>query len=141
MPNQEFATALHILTILAYTRELESSEGIAESVQTNAAVIRKFIRLLAAAGLVDTVRGATGGVRLARPANRITLAEVYRALKPTPLVAKRSAKGDATCPVGCRMDAIVGALSQDVEEQLDATLGKQTLATIVRQIPPTRGSA
>lgn len=134
MVNQEFATALHILSILAYTGELVSSDAIAMSVRTNAALIRKFAGILSAAGLVKTERGANGGIRLARPAAEITLADIYRALNPPPVIAKRATKGLADCPVGSKMDAVVGGLSGELEHQLLDGLSKKTLADVVRKL-------
>jgi hypothetical protein len=45
-----------------------------------ASLVRKLLAQLAKDGLVTGVAGRSGGVRLARPASEITLAEIYRSV-------------------------------------------------------------
>lgn len=48
--------------------------------------LTKVVRKLAAAGYIETRRGAAGGLKLARPAKDITLGEVVRDLEREALV-------------------------------------------------------
>jgi len=68
------------------------------------AFLGKIISQLAVAGLVDTRRGARGGVMLSRPPEQITLLEVVEALEGTItlnrcLVHAGACPLDSTCPV------------------------------------------
>jgi DNA-binding IscR family transcriptional regulator len=75
--SSRFATAVHILTLLAYEREEAlTSDYIAGSVNTNPVVIRRILKRLAIVGLVISVRGASGGSRLGKPPGDITLLDV-----------------------------------------------------------------
>jgi Rrf2 family protein len=135
MVNQQFATALHILTALGVSEgKLVSSEALAKSVRANPVLIRRIIGLLSDAKLVETVRGSAGGVRLARAAEKIDLAQIFSALEPTPFISKREKKGDPKCPVGCRMDALVSDLSQEAGGEMLKFLEKKSLAAIVSKI-------
>jgi len=55
-------------------------QDMAESQGISRQFLVQVLQQLKAAGLVDSVRGASGGFRLARPANRITLAEIVDAV-------------------------------------------------------------
>ena len=74
--------------------------------------IFKLIKTLAKAGLVETIRGPHGGVRLARPANAIRVGQVIRAVEP---------RFKECGPLGQMMsDAPVS----DVERELDRAIGR-----------------
>ena len=68
------------MSVLALHRaESCSSEMLAHTVNTNAVVIRRLLLDLKDAGLIETQRGPGGGAKLARCADEITLAQIYRA--------------------------------------------------------------
>ena len=54
--------------------------AIAERQQLSLAYLEQLFMRLRRAGLVDSARGRTGGYRLARAANQITVAEIMRAV-------------------------------------------------------------
>ena len=56
-------------------QSISERQGISES------YLEQLVRLLKKAGLVVSVRGAGGGYRLSKPANRILVGEVLRALE------------------------------------------------------------
>ncbi len=60
--------------------------------------VRRIVRRLAAAGLVETVRGNGGGIRLARPAAEISLLDVVRALEGE-VVLNRCVDVPEACPL------------------------------------------
>lgn len=79
--NCQFAFAVHVLSVLAlHTEAPLTSEQLAQSVNTNAVVIRRLLGELAEAGMVETQRGPGGGTRLARAAQDITLLQVHKAV-------------------------------------------------------------
>ena len=57
-----------------------TSSQLAVGVGSVASLVRKLLAQLAKDGLVTGVAGRSGGVRLARPASEITLAEIYRSV-------------------------------------------------------------
>lgn len=85
--NTRFAVAIHTAGMLALDGKLcVTSETIAKSVSTNPVVVRRVIAMLAKNGLVVVRKGKGGGATLARAAAEITLADVYKAIEPGPLL-------------------------------------------------------
>lgn len=60
MMDTKFSVSLHILTITSESKEVLSSQALAESVGTNASYIRKVIALLKNAGLITSQQGRSG---------------------------------------------------------------------------------
>lgn len=60
--------------------ETLTAPQISEREGISAAYANKLLHILRGSGLIESVRGANGGFRLARPAREITLADVMRAL-------------------------------------------------------------
>lgn len=132
--NSRFAVAVHALTMLAlHAGRRHSSRDIAGSVATNPVVIRRLLAELARAGLVESSHGARGGFRLARPARRISLYDVYTAVEDCgSLFAKREKKNEK-CPVACRMAGILEGVFARVEAKIAPELKRTTLADIAAQ--------
>jgi Rrf2 family protein len=133
--NSRFGVAVHVLALLALSEgERRNSREIAGSVATNPVVIRRLLAQLARAGLVESSHGAAGGFRLARPAARVTLHDVYRAIEEGGFFALPE-KGNAKCPVACRMKEILDGVFARVESKVVPELKRATLADIVRRLP------
>ena len=65
--SSRFAFAVHVLALLSMQEGVPlSSDIIAGSVNTNPALIRRLLSMLAAAGLTTSQLGAGGGALLAR---------------------------------------------------------------------------
>ncbi|WP_202961130.1 RrF2 family transcriptional regulator [Bifidobacterium tsurumiense] len=79
--DTKFAQALHALVYISETTGTASSQALAQSVGTNPSHIRKLTGLLKQGGIVESSQGKAGFV-LARPAEDITLADVYDAVYP-----------------------------------------------------------
>jgi Rrf2 family protein len=126
---------LHIMTALGINEgALMPSEEISQSLRANPVVIRTIVQKLNRAKLVTTVRGKSGGVRIARSPKKILLLDIYRCLAPSAVICKRSQKADQQCPIGRSMDGIVQKISDQMGLQIDAYLKKQSLADIISQI-------
>ena len=84
MIDVRFPTALQLMLnlALAYAEGVAqlSSTQLAGALGTNPSLVRKLISPLANAGLVRSSFGRDGGIRLARPAEAITLREIYSAV-------------------------------------------------------------
>ncbi len=80
----------------------------------------RLLQLLRQAGLVRSVRGASGGYMLARPPNEITVGETVRALDglSTPPLCGRQT--DAGCAAhGCASCDLWQALQRSAEQMLE----------------------
>jgi Rrf2 family protein len=58
-------------------RQISQSEGL------STAYVGKLLHHLQKSGLVQGIRGVQGGYRLVKPAEQLTLGEVFRAINPT----------------------------------------------------------
>lgn len=133
--SSRFAVAVHVLTLLAWAGdEPLKSDYVAGSVNTNPVVIRRILCALARAGLVTSQTGAAGGTRLARPAAEITLSEVYRAVEPREIFALHRRPPDPECPVGMNIETVLHGLQSEIDNAVDAALGRTTVANLVRSV-------
>ncbi len=133
--NSRFAVAVHALTLLAvHDGERSSSREVAGSVATNPVVIRRLLAQLTRAGIVTSAHGAKGGFVLAKPAAKISLFDVYRAVEEGGFFALPEKNNDK-CPVACRMKEILDGVFARVESKVLPELKRTTLADVVRRLP------
>jgi Rrf2 family nitric oxide-sensitive transcriptional repressor len=112
---------------------------IAEEFAISRNHLTKVVGELAAAGYIETRRGAAGGFRLARPAREITLGEVVRDLeRDQPLVeCFRLDGGSCVLTPRCRLKRRLAA----AREAFLAELGRTTLADCAWPHSPRRAAA
>ncbi len=132
MPSGRFAMAAHALAVLARAGEGRPSALLASSVNTHAVFMRRILRDLVSAGLVEAREGRSGGYRLTRPARRITLADVYRAVEPGGPLAPSPSEPDGCCPVGAGMRAAFAATARAAQRGLLEALADRTVADLAR---------
>ncbi|MGI8670821.1 MAG: Rrf2 family transcriptional regulator [Aridibacter sp.] len=133
--NSQFAIAVHILTMLAkHSDEMLKSEYLAESVNTNAVVIRRLLCDLQNADLVVSQKGATGGTRLAKKAVDIKLNDIYEAVSHGEVFSLHRQKPNQDCPVGKNIEAVLCNLQRDIDKVIEAKLIKYTLAEVIESI-------
>lgn len=133
MTSGRFAMAAHALALLARSEEGHPSAFIAGSVNTHAVFLRRILRDLVDAGLVVAREGRAGGYRLARPAERITLAEVYRAVEPEGPLAPSPAEPNERCPVGAGMRVAFAEAAVAGQRGLLDALAQRTVADLARR--------
>ena len=131
MNNAKFATAIHILSLLEYSKgERLSSEYIAGSVNLNPALIRKEISNLKKLGFIASKEGNGGGFYLAKPAEQILLSEIYDAVKSVQLLGRYN-KPNPACTVGRQINGNLDQLYADAELSLIKELEKHNLKDFV----------
>jgi len=136
MNNAKFATALHILTLLDYSKgELLSSEYIASSINLNPALVRKEISNLRKLGFISSKEGNGGGYSLVRPSSGILLSEIYLAVRQTPLLGRSNTPNPA-CAVGRQINGHLDKLYTEAELSLTDKLQQQTLAGFTKNFDP-----
>lgn len=139
-----FAMAVHVLALLAYRRGKPlCSELVAHSVNTNPVVIRRLLRALQKAGLVQTRKGAGFGSKLNRPPGRIDLAQVFRALDcDLPFARPRRMPNEACIVgkgIGRTLDGIFGSARQAFERDLSRTTLAEVVAALTSSGADTTG--
>jgi len=121
---------LRVLMYLAIERErLATIPEIAAAYGISENHLMKVVHQLARAGVIESVRGRGGGIRLARDPAKIRIGEIVRATEGTgPIVECLS--GD---PKACRIAPVcrLTAALLRAFESLYATLDEYTLADLV----------
>ena len=108
--------ALRVLMTLAADDRHLSVDDIARRFQISRNHLAKVVQRLQAEGLVETFRGRGGGMRLARPADTITVGEVVRGFENLDAFVSCFAAGS-----GCVINGVCGLkplLSEAIEEFL-----------------------
>jgi Rrf2 family nitric oxide-sensitive transcriptional repressor len=111
---------------LATIPEIAAAYGISEN------HLMKVVHQLARAGVVESVRGKGGGVRLARPPEEIRLGAIVKASEgDAPIVECLSDDDTDTCRItsSCRLKGIL----VDAFDALYASLDEHTLADLVEK--------
>jgi Rrf2 family protein len=122
--------ALHTMVFLAgETDDLVSAHRIAAALCVSENHLAKVCQRLARLGLISAVRGPKGGLRLARPAEKITLMEVYEAMDG-PLRPGNCLLGGRPCG---RRACILGDLMDTVNREVVRHLSGTTLADLVKE--------
>ena len=133
--NSRFAVSLHILAYLVYKAGAAvPSVEIAARVDTNPVVIRRLLSALVKARLVNAQKGASGGFSLASAPENITLLDVYRAVEPQPDHGLRHFAPNHKCPVGAKIEAILGGIFFKAQASMEAELAHVTLAQVNTQL-------
>ncbi len=138
-----YPVALHILLLLADGSEADTTSGrMARSIGTNPVVVRRIAGLLVRGGLMVVQRGP-GGAALARPADAITLAEVWQAVHGggQPLLRVHG-RPTQTEPLARRITQVLRDRFDAAEQALLADLGSTTLAELAARLrQPSPASA
>jgi Rrf2 family protein len=133
--NSRFAVSVHILAYLAFRRDGEvPSAEIAASVDTHPVVIRRLLGALLKARLVTAQKGASGGFALAKPPEKISLRDIYRAVDPTPDYGLRHFAPNHACPVGAKISAILAAAFAKAQLAMEAELARTSIAVVHGQL-------
>lgn len=131
MLDVRFSSALKAMLLLGHAEEagspVLSSTQLARSLDTNPSLVRKLMVPLVQDGLVASIKGRSGGVRLGRSADRITLGEIYRSsIGDKPLFAPRP-EGPRECLVTNHSAEYFAMLTDETEAAVLHALECRTL--------------
>jgi Rrf2 family transcriptional repressor of oqxAB len=138
MIDIRFPTALQMMLSLALAQQESvpqlSSSQLAQSLGANPSFLRKLLVSLVRDGLVDSVMGKTGGVRLARTPDQITLREIYRSVVADKKIWTPRTGIPHRCLVSSNVQSYFEELIDDAEEAILSTLGKRTLLQALTEL-------
>ena len=88
---------------------LVTKHDIASKCNSSENHLGQVVNHLAQRGVLDTVRGRGGGIRLGRPADEIKIGQIFRMLEADSPVAECFADVDNTCPLtaACRLKTAI----------------------------------
>lgn len=133
--NTKTASAVQILCVIAYKGDGgTTAEIVARSLKTNPVVVRRMMKDLERAGLVDVRPGKDGGVQLRRDPDAITLEDVHNAVEGCASVLALRPGGNPKCPVDRHMKSALPPIFRAVDEAVAAKLRATTLASLAAPI-------
>ena|SRR5437588_12660536 len=135
--NSRFAVAVHILSLMAWSDdETLKSEQVADSVNTNPVVIRRMLCELAQDNLVVSHPGSSGGSKLARKPEKITLLDVYRAIECPGLFSLHRQHPNRRCPVGVSIETVLGQVREEMDAAVETVLAGITIKDVLGRLRP-----
>lgn len=124
--SSKFTTAIHICIFLKHSQEdLISSQRLAASVKTNPVVIRRLIAALKEHKIIGSVNGARGGFYLNRSIDKISLWDIYRAVRDKNFFNKP--KVNPECPVSSNLAFLVDDVYSAAELSMKSILEEVTI--------------
>jgi len=126
-----------VLHLLLHMTELEgpvTSETLGPLMNMNPVLVRRMLGGLRDADIVSAEKGHGGGWALARSLDRVTLADVYRALGAPTLFSIGPQRENPRCLVEQAVNRSLGKALSDAEALLLAELERTTVATIARDV-------
>ena len=133
--NSRFAIAVHTLALMANHEDSPlKSEFIACFVKTNPVVIRRLLPELAKANLVETQPGASGGSRLKKRPEEISLWDVYQAVETEAAFAVHRPLSEGQCEISRNIECVLINIQNRVDKAVWQTLSGMTLADVLQMI-------
>jgi DNA-binding IscR family transcriptional regulator len=123
---------LHVLVHMALLGGRETSERIADMLNTNPVVVRRTLGALRAHGIVDSEGGRGGGWKMAKTLDEITVLSVQRALDGGPILPAAVSHDHPSCPVERASNAVLHAAHAAAEAKLTDIYANTTLADIAK---------
>jgi len=116
----DYATVL--MTLVARSADqVHTGVELAERSGIPAPTVAKLLKALARGGLLQSLRGAHGGYRLARPATEISVADIIAALEgPIGVTECASHPGGCTLESGCSTRANWRLINVAIRQALEA---------------------
>lgn len=134
--NSKFTLAIHALLMIAYFDNKKiTSEDVARSVGCNSVIVRNVFKDLRNANLLNTKSG-NGRNELAKPANKITLWDIYEATESSDPdnIFKMHYSQDALCPIGSNIKGLLNTHFIDGINAMKKKFEKVTIASLIKQL-------
>ena len=127
-----FAVAVQALIVLAHCDEACPSAAIADNLHAHAVSLRRVMAQLVRVGIVAAHEGRDGGYTLGRPADRITLAEVYEAVKASGPIDLSSLE-PPHCAESMKMHTALAEVATEAELSVIEVLSHHSIASLMER--------
>ncbi|WP_349516183.1 Rrf2 family transcriptional regulator [Leuconostoc suionicum] len=132
--STKLSDAIHILTYIVINQGADlSSTQIAKSVNSNPVVIRRIMSQLKNDGCLLSSNGRADP-KLARPADTISLLDIYRAVEEDTSFLKIDTKTNQNCNIGRHIQTTLDKYYNQVQEAAEKEMNKIKLADIIKEI-------
>ena len=133
--NTQFSIAVHLMLALGLKcGEEVTSAQMAMSVNTSPSFIRRILAKLSKANLVTTTTGKSGFSSLAKPADEISLLEIYKAVDAPKTFAIHDYPSQGYCQVSCNIESVMQKVLDKAQNSFETTLSKTSLAEVIADI-------
>ncbi|MDH5230717.1 MAG: Rrf2 family transcriptional regulator [Gammaproteobacteria bacterium] len=125
--------SLRVLAFLALRETGSTISEIAQFYDISRNHLVKVVHNLSLKGFIHTTRGKSGGIRLARAANEINIADVVRNTEPNFNIVECFSDDAKTCTIEpiCRLKSVLGKATDEFIGKLE----QYSLDDIVRKEP------
>ncbi len=137
MIDLRFPTALQVVLSLANAEATETrctSVDLAMALGANPSLVRKLLVPLNREGITASTLGKHGGVRLGRPAEQITLYDIYHAITENKKLLVARPDVPKMCIVSGNIARFFGDLASDVEDGVRHVLTGRTVAQTLAEM-------
>ena len=130
--NNQFSIGVHVMTALGdHDGEQVTSAQLTASVRAHESQVRGVQSKLVKAGLVVASCGRNGFSSLSRPANKISLLEIYNAVGASPVFSIHQYPKEKTCRTSCTHKKAMAELLEDTQRAFATRLGQRMLSEMV----------
>lgn len=126
------ADAVHMLVLINLNESDTSSAGLAKSIATNPAHIRKLMAQLKKAGLIDSKRGVASA-RLTRKAEEISLLDIYQAVEGNKQILHLDTHTNPECQAGVHIQLALQDYYDVLQNSFQQQLSQISLENIVEE--------
>ena len=131
--SSRFTIAIHIFSCINTFEDEHriTSDFLASSIQVNPVIIRKLLGQLREAGLITVQRGS-GGASLAKPAEEITLLDIFNAVESIEdgKLFHFHENPNPQCPVGRSIHPVLDGRLDQIQKAMEREMQSITLADI-----------
>jgi Rrf2 family transcriptional repressor of oqxAB len=125
-----FKIAVHSIVWLAKSGSVLSSAMIASQVDSHATFMRRVMQALSTAGIVESRGGREGGYILRKPADQVTLGEIYSAVN-----SGAEPEFDVDCgEAGEQLDVELEKILYEAEQRTIEYLCQYTIADVMNRV-------
>lgn len=132
--SSTFGLAIQGLTLLSMSNNCYPSQKLAKMMNTGTTFMRRVMSPLVRANLVEAREGRDGGYLLAKPANQITIADVYRALQLQDPLGTGMMDSTTDCERGDLLKGLFREISSQVEESTLHVFEQYTIERIANEL-------
>jgi len=132
--NTQFSVSIHILSLLGTNNIPMSSQYIADSINSNATLVRKLCRHLKEGHYLQSSQGVTG-YRLTCPTDTIRLGDLYQLIfSNTDHFAKIHGDSNVECHVGKNISHALDKIYTEVDQSIVNKLNTFTIKDVINQL-------
>lgn len=137
MLDYRFPTALQMVLSVAMAKQSgkrSTSAILAYGLEANPSFIRKLMVPLTRDGIIVSTLGRTGSIHLGRPADQITLRDIYVSVIEDKKIWASRPEVPARCVVSANACWYFKAIAQEAEEASLKVLAKRTVADALEEL-------